>query len=70
MPKSSVPNIIKACCVLHNLMLDFPGEETYLLAECPLVPDAWSDVIAVDEVIHLPEDTDGVQKIIFLAAML
>lgn len=61
-----ITQIVKACCVLHNISLANPQEGQYLAEE---VPEASGTVEAIYNVIHLPE-VEGREKRDFIASLL
>lgn len=60
-----IKKIIVACCVLHNITLQYPEEEDALMADIGILPPP--PEIAV---LHLPAETAGSEKREFVAAML
>lgn len=63
-----IPDIILACCVLHNITLGNPQEEESLLADGFQPPPFRYDNFA--DAINLPPETGGAEKRDFIAELL
>ena len=62
-----ISDIVTACCVLHNIALDFPEEEAALLREGPLPLEENLNPVAN---IALPHDIEGSEKRTFISTLL
>ncbi|XP_027228690.2 putative nuclease HARBI1 [Penaeus vannamei] len=63
-----IPQIIKACCVLHNITADVPEEEAFLLNENSIDPFNYPEVIQMEA--DFPIDTEGYGKRDMIVNML